>query len=278
VSTAGAVVLAAGLGSRMRAAPGPGVELSPEQLAAAQQGLKGMIPLAGGRPFLDYVLSGLADAGCAAVCLVIGGSEAHQAIRARYGAAGPARPERFELSFAVQRWPLGTADAVLAAERFAGAEPVLVLNADNLYPTAALRTLAALPRAGLLGFRRSTLLERGNIPVERIAAFALIETGSAAELSRIVEKPAPDAVASFGADPLVSMNAWLLPPTIYAACRAVRPSPRGELELVDAVRHSIEQQGERYRVIESQEGVLDLSSPADIAVVAGRLRGVEVRL
>ena len=267
-------MLAAGLGTRMRAEADP--RLTAAQQAAAGKGLKGMIPVVAERPFLDFVLSGLADAGCRAACLVIGAGEAHQPIRARYG--GPGRPTRLELHFAVQRWPLGTADAVLAAERFAAGEPALVLNADNLYPTAALRTLRELPRAGLLGFRRSTLVAQGNIPAERIAAFAPLEVDGEDCLTRIVEKPDPEELASFGADPLISMNAWLLPPTIYAACRAVRPSPRGELELVDAVRHSMAALGERYRVIESREGVLDLSRPADIAEVAARLRDVAVRL
>jgi dTDP-glucose pyrophosphorylase len=73
------------------------------------------------------------------------------------------------------------------------------------------------------------------------------------------------------------MNAWLLPPTIYAACRAIRPSPRGELELQDAVRHSIERLGERYRVLPAEQAVLDLSIPADIAAVTARLSQLEAR-
>ena len=39
-----------------------------------------MIPI--GRPFLDYVLSGLADAGYRRVCLVVGPE--HQAVRDYY--------------------------------------------------------------------------------------------------------------------------------------------------------------------------------------------------
>lgn len=35
------------------------------------------------------------------------------------------------ISYAVQAKPLGTANAVLAAEEFAGEDRVLVLNSDN---------------------------------------------------------------------------------------------------------------------------------------------------
>lgn len=237
----------------------------------AERGIKGMIRI--GRPFLDYVLSSLADAGLRQVCLVV--NPTHPDIRDYY--SGPGSPKRVRVEFAEQARPLGTADAVLAAEPFAAGRPVLVLNADNLYPTAGLGALCRLPRAGLLGFRRSALLRSGNFPAERIPAFALLELNAAHQLSRIVEKPDPGEAAGFGADPLVSMNAWLLPPSIYQACRAVTASPRGELELVDAVRYASERLGERFVVLESEDAVLDLSRPEDIPLVTTRLAAIEAR-
>jgi glucose-1-phosphate thymidylyltransferase len=267
-----AVVLARGLGTRMRRADAAAA-LDPAQHAAAERGQKVMMPLGEGRPFLDYVLSGLADAGYSRVCLVIGPE--HGAVRDYYTGSG--RPARIALEFAVQQEPRGTADAVLAAEPFAAAASFLVVNADNIYPRAALEALRFLPRAGLPGFRRSVLLARGNIPAERILAFALLEVGPDGTLARIVEKPDPAAAAPFGNDPLVSMNAWLLPPTIFDAARSIGLSPRGELELVDAVRYAMERLGERFPVVVVDEGVLDLSTRGDIPAVVERLRGVVAR-
>ena len=248
----------------------PGIALQPEQEARAGQGQKGMIPV--GRPFLDYVLSGLADAGYTRVCLVIG--PGHGAVREYYTGAG--RPARVALEFAVQQRPLGTADAVLAAEGFASGERFLAVNADNLYPRPALEALRRLDGPGLAGFRRSGLLRGGLIAAGRILAFALIEADADGYLSRIVEKPDPATAASFGPDPLVSMNAWMLPPSIFTSARAIAPSVRGELELQDAVRHNTEQLGERYRVMPFDEAVVDLSSRSDIPVVTNLLRDREV--
>jgi len=261
--------MARGLGTRMRKADA-GVRLDPDQHAVADEGQKGMIPV--GRPFLDYVLSGLADAGLIHVCLVIGPE--HRAVREYY--TGPGRPTRVTVDFAVQERPLGTADAVLAAESFAGGASIVVLNADNLYPTEAIFDLQTLGRAGLIGFRRSGLLRSGDIPADRINQFALIDwTGGM--LTRIVEKPDAETAAEFGEDPWVSMNLWLLPPTIFASARAIAPSPRGELELVDAVRHGMEVLGERYRVKVRDDAVLDLSTRGDIPRVRERLLGREAR-
>ena len=160
-----------------------------------------------------------------------------------------------------------------------------MLNSDNLYPMAALGNLASLRpcahascAAGLIGFRQTALLAGGNIPPERIRAFALISVRTDGTLDRIIEKPDERESRNFGANPLVSMNAWLLPPSIYAACRAITPSPRGELELQDAVRYAMEPLGERFQVIESEGAVLDLSSRGDIPAVTSRLAGLEVRL
>ena len=59
-----AVLLARGLGSRMKQESD--ASLTAVQAAAAAAGAKGMMPI-GPRPFLDYVLSALADAGCTSV-------------------------------------------------------------------------------------------------------------------------------------------------------------------------------------------------------------------
>ena len=253
----------------MRAAQ-PGVRLGADAAASADRGEKGMIPV--GRPFLDYVLSGLADAGLDQVCLVIGPE--HHTIREYYTGAGT--PRRVTLTFAIQAEPRGTADAVLAAEVFARGESLVVLNADNLYPEAALRELIAMPRAGLVAWRRSALIRSGDIPAERIHRFALIESRDG-RLARIVEKPDDETAAGFGADPLVSMNLWLLPPTIFDSCRSVGRSERGELELQDAIRHGIAGLGETYLVRVREEPVLDLSTRADIPRVTERLAGIEAR-
>ncbi|MGI8619426.1 MAG: nucleotidyltransferase family protein, partial [Gemmatimonadaceae bacterium] len=56
-TTTKAVVLARGLGTRMRAADST-ADLDADASAIADSGVKAMIPV--GRPFLDYVLSALA--------------------------------------------------------------------------------------------------------------------------------------------------------------------------------------------------------------------------
>ncbi len=266
-----AVILARGLGRRMRQAD-PGAVLAPAQDAVADQGIKGMIPV--GRPFLDFLLSSLADAGFTEICLVIGPE--HQSVREHYGA--PGRLTRIAVSFATQEEPRGTADAVLAAEAFTAGDQFLVCNADNYYPASVLAALRALGGPGLAGFDRSALVELSNIPADRVNQFALLVEGPGGLLQDIIEKPDAATAARLGPEARISMNAWAFGPDIFDACRRVAPSTRGELEIQDAVRYAIQTLGTRFVVVPVRAGVLDLSNRGDIAAVVERLEGAEVTL
>lgn len=270
VETTKAVIMARGLGSRMRAAAAAG--LTADQASAADAGVKGMIPI--GRPFLDFVMSALADAGITDVCLVIGPE--HTRMRDYYEREVPLT--RVRVHFAIQEKPLGTADAVIAAEVFAAGEHVLVLNSDNYYPVHTLRALRVLGAAGVAAFERDALLRLSNIDADRIAKFSVVRIDARGNLQEIIEKPDERTIASLGNDVYVGMNSWSLPPQIYDACRRITPSVRGELELQDAVNYARDAMGVHFKVLQFHDGVLDLSSRGDIASVAEALRDTHPRL
>jgi glucose-1-phosphate thymidylyltransferase len=249
------------------------LSLAPQQAAVADTGTKAMIPMSGGRPFLDYVLTALADAGITDVCLIVGPE--HSALRRHYMEGADARRLRFH--FAIQAEPRGTADAILAAEYFADGDAFLVLNSDNYYPVRVLAELCRQPAPGLPVFDREGLIRDAEIPPERIARYALLEIAHDGTLTRIVEKPDPETARTLATAP-VSMNCWLFTPMIFEACRRVKPSRRGELELPLAVQLAIDELGARFSTFRTDEPVLDLSHREDIPHVANRLAGVEVRL
>jgi dTDP-glucose pyrophosphorylase len=277
-----AVILARGLGTRMRQATDG--DLDPAQARAAETGAKAMMPIAvprvgegagtasgvESRPFLDYILSALADAGYTDVCLVV--APDHETMARYYEGVG--RPRRVRLGFAVQDEPIGTANAVAAAEAWTGDDPFLVINGDNYYAVRTLASLVGRGGAATALYRPEALLAQSNIPAARIRAFALgvVEDGY---LARIVEKPTLQQAAALGGDALVSMTCWRMPPAIHAACRRVTRSARGEYELVDAVNALIAD-GVRFEVVVAEDGVLDLSRRGDVAAVEHALAGVIV--
>jgi glucose-1-phosphate thymidylyltransferase len=266
MSTARAIVLARGLGTRMRAAD-PASHLTAEQQRAADAGLKAMMPMHG-RPFLDFVLGTLADAALRDVALVV--APEHDTIRRYYADEAP--PVRLRLAFVVQREALGTADAVLAAEEWTAGDPFLTVNSDNLYPARTLMDLARLDEPGLPAFESDELVRSSNIPADRLRSFAVIQLDEGGYLRRIVEKP-PQHLLDDGRPTLVSMNCWRFDLRIFDACRSVSRSPRGEFELPSAVNLAM-QRGVGFKVVHAKGPVLDLSSRGDAAEVTRRIGGV----
>ena len=264
-STTRALILARGLGRRMRRAA-PEVALDAKQAAAAAAGLKAMMPF--GRPFLDFVLHSLAEAGVGEVALVLGPE--HEQVREYYRTLPTSR---IAVDFVEQAQPLGTADAVLAGREWAGVRPFLVLNADNLYPIDVLSALVGGTNPAVPGFERDSL----GLPIERLASFALLEVRDGASLKSIVEKPGVGAMDAAGPRALVSMNAWRFDRRIFDACRDVPLSSRGERELPQAVGLAIAR-GVPFEVFPVRGQVLDLSNREDIPRVAQSLGDREVRL
>ena len=191
------VVLARGLGTRMRRDE-PGVRLSAAQRRVADTGLKAMVPI--DRPFLDYVLTTVADAGYRHICLVIGPE--HDELRRYYG----------------------------------------------------------------------------QVAAERILRFAVVEADERGCLRRVLEKPHPDVVARLPEPIGVSMNCWRFDERIFAACAAIEPSERGELEITAAVQHAIDHLGARFAAVPVRAPVFDLTTRADIAAIAEHLQHTAVRL
>ncbi|HEY0929398.1 MAG TPA: sugar phosphate nucleotidyltransferase [Gemmatimonas sp.] len=257
--------MARGLGTRMRRADAA-ASLNAEQDAAASTGTKGLIPIR--RPFVEYLISGLADAGIERVILVVG--PAPDPIREHF-ATSP--PRRVELAYAEQPAPIGTADAVVRAAAVVGDGAFLVLNADNYYPVAAYAALASHEGAGTVAFDRDVLVRDGNIDAERVRAYAVLDIDEDDILRGIIEKPGDSLDPAGTSARWVGMNLWAVTPDIVDACRRVPRSTRGEYELPEAVALALREEV-RIRAIRMAEPVLDLSQRSDIASVTARLMSV----
>jgi dTDP-glucose pyrophosphorylase len=131
-------------------------------------------------------------------------------------------------------------------------------------------------------FDQETLVAESNIAPTRISKFAVVEGATEADgtmrLRRIIEKPDEATLGRLPRPLGVSMNCWRFGPAIFEACSRIAPSPRGELEITDAVQYAIDRLGERFDILWCKAAVLDLSSRNDIEPVARRLAGVHVDL
>ena len=106
-----AVILAGGLGTRLR--------------AAYAAGPKSMAPV-GGRPFLDYLLRWLQSQGVKQVILCVGYKRTHIQ---RY--VGKGRKWGLRVTYSIEKELLGTGGAVKKAERLIPGKRLLVINGDT---------------------------------------------------------------------------------------------------------------------------------------------------
>ena len=164
---------------------------------------------------------------------------------------------------------------MLAAETFTNGEPFVVINSDNYYPVDALAELHRRTAPALIAFQREALVSLGNVPADRVGRFGALEIDDAGYLRRIVATP---GAAQKEDELFASLNCWLFTHEVFRACRVVKPSARGELELPQAVQLAIDEGWMRFEAVRLAVGVLDMSSRGDIASVAERLMATRVVL
>jgi glucose-1-phosphate thymidylyltransferase len=213
-----ALILAGGAGTRLR----------PITHTRAKQ----LVPVAN-KPILFYGIEAMVSAGITEIGVIVG--DTRDEVMAALGDGG-----RFgaRIVYIPQDAPLGLAHCVRIAHDFLAEDDFVMYLGDNLLEQdlaafvdafRAARTDASPPTAQIL-------LKQVPDP-HRFGIATLDADGNVVAL---VEKPA---------DPpsdLALVGVYLFTPRIHDAVDAIEPSPRGELEITDAIQWLLDQ-GERVR-------------------------------
>ena len=224
-----AIVLAAGEGKRMR------------PLTANRP--KVLLP-AGPEPLLGRLLRQLAGAGVRDITLVT-----HYKAEAVEKYVGDGARWGLRVAYAPQGDARGTGHAVAAASPPED-EPFLVANGDVWLPQGAIAAVVAAGPASLAAAR-----------VADPGAFGVLEM-QGGKAVRVHEKPkAPPS-------DLANAGVYHAPAGFARLVRELRPSPRGELELTDALQASFDATG-GWNVVEVEDW-LDVGRPWDLLAAAER--------
>jgi len=260
---------------------GAGTRLRPITHTSAKQ----LVPVAN-KPILFYGIEDMAAAGITDIGIIVGATR--DEIQA---AVGDGSRFGVHITYIPQAAPLGLAHCVRIAREFVGDDDFVMYLGDNMLQQGLGEFVerfesdrAAAPR-----------LDRGNeplaaqillCPVPDPHRFGVAEIDADGRVVRLVEKPddPPSDLALVGV--------YLFTKAILEAVDAIEPSPRGELEITDAiqwlidnghrVRHEVLQgwwldTGKKDPLLESNRRVLEVLEPRvdgkvdDDSVVDGRV-------
>ncbi|HEV2520225.1 MAG TPA: glucose-1-phosphate thymidylyltransferase [Thermoplasmata archaeon] len=214
-------------------------------------GNKHMIPIAN-QPMLYYGLRHLKEAGVQEVGIILG--PITEGIRE---AVGDGSAFGVHVEYIVQGEPRGLAHAVLVARSFLGEDPFLMYLGDNL--------LESGPRAYLDAFANGTpAAVVGAVAVDEPSHYGVVELDGADRIVSIEEKPKKPR------SNLALVGVYLFTPEVHEVIRDLRPSPRGELEITDAIRALSERTG-RVRVVRLPGWWKDTGQVSDILVANERV-------
>jgi glucose-1-phosphate thymidylyltransferase len=213
-----ALILAGGAGTRLR----PITHTSAKQL----------VPVAN-KPILFYGIEAMVAAGITEIGVIVGDTRVEV-----MKALGDGSQWGAHITFIPQDAPLGLAHCVLIAADFLGDDDFVMYLGDNLLEQDLGAFVHAFEqaRAGAEPPTAQILLKRVPDPHR----FGIAELDADGHVVHLVEKPEnpPSDLALVGV--------YLFDHTILDAVRAIEPSPRGELEITDAIQWLVDE-GHRVR-------------------------------
>jgi dTDP-glucose pyrophosphorylase len=227
-----AVLLAAGRGTRMRelttALPKPMIEVR-------------------GKPVLQHIVEGLRDAGIRKFLIIVG----YRADTVQHFFGDGSR-YRIDIQYATQLVQDGTGRVVDLARNFVGNSPFILSYGDILADPSNYKRLVELADdvEAIISVKRGEDVSKGG------AVFL----NKRMELVDLREKSKPGEATS----PWYNAGIYTFRPSIFDFTAKLKPSPRGEYELTDAIRN-LAQSGKKVQALELIGEWADVRDPEILA-------------
>lgn len=207
---------------------GAGTRLRPITHTSAKQ----LVPVAN-KPILYFGIEDMVEAGITEIGIITG--ETGPEIRA---AVGDGSQFGAKVTYIPQDAPLGLAHCVLIAKDFLGDDDFVMYLGDNLLRQGIAEFVQQFEADATSAQRAAAQILLARVPDPQRFGVAVI--GDSGDVEELVEKPENPK------SDLALVGVYLFDKTIHTAVRAIEPSPRGELEITDAIQWLIDN-GHRVR-------------------------------
>ena len=232
-----AIVPVAGVGTRL--------------LPATKSQPKEMLPVAR-KPIVQYVVEELVQNGIEQILFVTGRNKAsienhfdHDPELVRTLTAANKKDLLEEIGFEElqahffytrQRLQRGLGDAILCGENFAGEDPFLVALGDSIVGLQANSKVVTRLADVFESKRASCVIAVEEVPREETRHYGIVQPepggGDVFRVIDLIEKPAPEQAPSN----LAIAGRYVFSPLIFDMIRRIKPDPRGEIQITDAIR------------------------------------------
>jgi dTDP-glucose pyrophosphorylase len=233
-----AVILAAGRGTRMR-------ELT-NDVPKPMIGVRG-------KPVLQHIVQGLRDAGVRKFLIIVGYHA--EAVRNFFGNG---RSHNVAIEYATQTVQDGTGRVVNLARDFTDASPFVLSYGDILISPANYKHVVGLPD----DVEAVITVTRG----EDVSKGGAVFVNEQMELVDLREKPKPGEPTS----PWYNAGLYAFRPSIFEFIEKLKPSPRGEYELTDAIR-DLAHSGKKVQAVELTGEWADVRDPEILGKLNSKL-------
>jgi dTDP-glucose pyrophosphorylase len=236
-----AVILAAGRGTRMRELtndiPKPMIEVR-------------------GKPVLQHIVEGLRDAGVRRFLIIVGYHA--ETVRDFFG---DGRRHTVDIEYAIQTVQDGTGRVVNLARGFTGESAFILSYGDILISPSNYKRMVDLTN----DLEAIITVTRG----EDVSKGGAVFVNEQMELVDLREKPKPGEAQRWSelsqhAIPFYNAGLYAFRPSIFEFVEKLKPSPRGEYELTDAIR-DLAHCGSKVKVLELTGEWADVRDPEVLA-------------
>lgn len=194
---------------------GKGTRLRPITHTSAKQ----LVPVAN-KPILFFAIEAIRDAGITEIGIVVGDTAAE--IKA---AVGDGSAFGVKTTYLQQDAPLGLAHAVKISESFLRGSPFVMYLGDNLIKDGIVPLVDEFRQD-----RPNSQILLARVPNPSDFGVAEIVEGKVVRLEEKPKVPKSD---------FALVGVYMFDDTIFEAVHAIKPSPRGELEITDAIQYLI---------------------------------------